>query len=197
MLRHFFGKILAYGVFQRILQYKWVPLSGKIFAGQGRGDFWYPYIIACHYLTIGNFTYFIIIIFFYQLVTLEKLQHSQKWEHLQKLLLEIMIRDVVKWEGGGVLKFFPLSSTLHTSQDPPGPPDSPTSSDPACSPVHERGNIYSEHKDLGSILYIPHLLIFALEADIAVSSTPLPEYCRLCFPWLSVAVAFWYLIWSF
>ena len=39
MLRYFFGKIFAYGVFQRILQYKGVPLSGKIFAGQGRGAF--------------------------------------------------------------------------------------------------------------------------------------------------------------
>ena len=107
-----------------------------------------------------------------------------------------MIYDVVKREGGGVLKSFPLSSSLHPSQDPPGPPDSPISPTPACS-VHERDNIYSEHKDLGSILYIPHLLIFALEADRAVSSSaPLPECCRLCFPWLSVAVAFWYLIWS-
>ena len=82
-----------------------------------------------------------------------------------------------------MLKFFPLSSSRHPSQDPPGPPNCPTSSAPACSPVHERDNIYSEHKDLGSILYIPHLLIFALEADLAVSSSALlPEYRQVVLP---------------
>ena len=81
-----------------------------------------------------------------------------------------------------VLGWNPATNGQLLTKDPPGPPDSPISPTPACS-VHERDNIYSEHKDLGSILYIPHLLIFALEADRAVSSSaPLPECCRLCFP---------------
>ena len=102
-----------------------------------------------------------------------------------------MLREVVMWEGGEMLKFFPRPSSLHPSQDPPGPPDSPPAPTPACSPVHERDNIYAKHKELGSSIYVPHL--FALEADFAASSSA---------PFLNiadstshdaVAVAFWYL----